>query len=127
MYVLMPGKGVKILTYYLSDGPTPDIKAQQILAIAPILPGQKSHAHFETSPSQPPQPVTAMSLASNATGDLIDFGQSEAEPGQASNDGQHQVSRDQPLHLQDPLEPGYPVKRVDTMTHDLDEFVDAKP
>ena len=32
-----------------------------------------------------------------------------------------------PPGLQEPLMPGQPIQRVDTVTKDLDEFVDAKP
>lgn len=48
-------------------------------------------------------------------------------PAQATN---HQVTSQPasaPPGLQEPLVPGQPIKRVDTQTKDLDEFVDAKP
>lgn len=32
-----------------------------------------------------------------------------------------------PAGLQAPLTPGQPLQRVDTVTKDVDEFVDAKP
>ena len=32
-----------------------------------------------------------------------------------------------PAGLQEPLQPGQPIKRVDTLTSDVDEFVDAAP
>lgn len=108
----------------ISDGPTPEAKEQQILAIAPILPGQKSQNHFDLTPSEPQPSQTANFSASN---DLIDFGQSEAPLAPTSNNAQHEFFARPPQGLQEPLEPGQPVKRVDTFTNDLDEFVDAKP
>ena len=30
-----------------------------------------------------------------------------------------------PLGMQEPLQPGHPIKRVDTRSKELDEFVDA--
>lgn len=60
-----------------------------------------------------------------ASDDLIDFGQSDKSALISSN-GQNYPSGNT-HNLQDPLMPGEPVKRVDTLTSDLDEFVDANP
>ncbi|KAL9615367.1 MAG: hypothetical protein Q9167_000195 [Letrouitia subvulpina] len=119
--------GVEELDWILDasiDGPTPEAKEQQILAIAPILPGQKSQNHFNMTPSEP-QPSQTANFGRSS--DLIDFGQSEAPPVPTSNNAQHEFFARPPQGLQEPLEPGHPVKRVDTLTNDLDEFVDAKP
>ncbi|KAL8922726.1 MAG: hypothetical protein Q9208_005039 [Pyrenodesmia sp. 3 TL-2023] len=109
------------------DGPTPEAMVQQILSVAPILPGQTPQSHASNGPSRSHQPNAQPPAAS---GDLIDFGQSH-NPTPNSTSAQlpqlQQQQNHQPLlDLQDPVEPGHPVKRVDTMTSDLDEFVDAK-
>ena len=59
-----------------------------------------------------------------ASDDLIDFGQSDNSTFISSNGQNHPSGNTH--NLQDPLVPGQPVKRVDTLTSDLDEFVDAK-
>ncbi|KAL8869068.1 MAG: hypothetical protein Q9198_007985 [Flavoplaca austrocitrina] len=100
------------------DGPTPDAMAQQILSIAPILKGQAS----QNTPNSSTKMNTAATPPLPASNDLIDFGQSDNSTLISSN-GQNHPSGN-PHNLQDP--PGQPVKRVDTLTSDLDEFVDAK-
>ncbi|KAL8907761.1 MAG: hypothetical protein Q9171_005719 [Xanthocarpia ochracea] len=103
------------------DGPTPEAMSQQILSVAPILRGQtpqntsgpSTQIHQQSAPPPP------------ASNDLIDFGQSDNLTS-APGDSRPPPSKDNPHDLRDPLEPGYPVKRVDTLTSDLDEFVDAK-
>lgn len=113
-----------ILMCASSDGPTPEAMSQQILSVAPIVRGQTSQTHPGNRPHQPhAQPAAA-------SGDLIDFGDStNPTPNSTSTQQQRQSSQAQTplLDLQDPLEPGHPVKRVDTFTSDLDEFVDANP
>ncbi|KAL8665639.1 MAG: hypothetical protein Q9202_002143 [Teloschistes flavicans] len=113
-----------------SDGPTPDAMSQQILSIAPVLDGQTSQSlsHLQppqsqpsTQPSQSQQQNGSPSAPSN---DLIDFGQSSNSSVPVA--GQAQQQPQSLLDLQDQPEPGHPVKRVDTYTSDLDEFVDAK-
>lgn len=103
-----------------SDGPTPDAMSKQILAVAPILRGQTSQNN--SIPSTKTHPTTAPPPA--ASNDLIDFGLSDNSTS-VSGSGQAPLSGNS-HNLQDPLEPGQPVKRVDTLTSDLDEFVDAK-
>ena len=105
----------------ISDGPTPEAMSQQILSVAPILRGQtpqntsgpSTQTHQQSAPPPP------------ASNDLIDFGQSDS-PTSVPGNGQPPPSMGNLHDLRDPLEPGYPVKRVDTLTSDLDEFVDAK-
>ncbi|KAI4178637.1 MAG: hypothetical protein LQ346_007375 [Caloplaca aetnensis] len=109
------------------DGPTPEAKVQQILSVAPILPGQTPQSHTSNGSSQSHQPNA---LPPAASGDLIDFGQSHNPTPNSTSAQSAQPQQEQSqkplLDLQDPLEPGHPVRRVDTMTSDLDEFVDAK-
>lgn len=108
-----------------SDGPTPDALSQQILSVAPILRGQSSQSHASSTPSQSHQPHAQPPAAS---GDLIDFGQSHDPIPNSTSTKSHQAPPSQAalLDLQDALELGQPVKRVDTFTSDMDEFVDAK-
>ncbi|KAI4173779.1 MAG: hypothetical protein LQ343_002782 [Gyalolechia ehrenbergii] len=122
-----PEEGEEDLDWILAakiDGPTPEAMSQQILSVAPIVRGQTSQTHPGNRPHQPhAQPAAA-------SGDLIDFGDStNPTPNSTSTQQQRQSSQAQTplLDLQDPLEPGHPVKRVDTFTSDLDEFVDANP
>ena len=123
-----------------SDGPTPEAKVKQILAIAPILPGQsmsqthsRSHQsngsipqpseHTDRAPSHSPQP--------HPTSDLIDFGQSSQPAQQQQQSSNQHVLESQHMTqgLQEPLEPEnrIPIKRQDTITKEVDEFVDAEP
>ncbi|KAL8686692.1 MAG: hypothetical protein Q9218_006931 [Villophora microphyllina] len=120
------------------DGPTPDAMSQQILSVAPILPGQTSQSQSGTQPSQsqpstqPPQSQQHYAAPPAQSNDLIDFGQSSnssaplSGPIQPQHQQQHPQAQAPLLDFQDQLEPGHPVKRVDTYTSDLDEFVDAK-
>lgn len=66
--------------------------------------------------------------------DLIDFGQtsgpSQATPQEQRSSDQHLMqSHHIPQGLQTPIEPeiGTPIKRQDTLTKEVDEFVDAEP
>jgi len=60
--------------------------------------------------------------------DLLDFGQSSTPKPRAAPNPQAIQSQDIPSGLQQPLQPemGAPIKRQDTITSDVDEFVDAK-
>ncbi|KAI4249707.1 MAG: hypothetical protein L6R40_000496 [Gallowayella cf. fulva] len=121
-----PEEGEEDLDWILAaniNGPTPQEISQQILSVAPILRGQTAQSHSITQQSQTHQTNGPPGPASN---DLIDFGQpnpSAPMSGQAHEPSQVQGNL---LDLQDPPEAGHPVKRVDTFTSDLDEFVDAK-
>jgi len=157
-----------------SDGSTPEKQIEQILAIAPILPGQKSsnknvipppHQSAEThapitdpalttipTPSKPQPPLEAS--------DLIDFGQNDgagAAPSnalappdllaaQTENNGQQQKELEETLrststgpkpeqqgsllNFHSDLRKNLPavagLKRQDTDTQSVDEFVDAQ-
>lgn len=118
-----------------SDGP-PEKQIEQILAIAPVLPGQGANKEFEKAKSLPSQqgkslpPKEESSSSGNGNGgggDLIDFGQ---------NDGANAISAEpkqmaQPVGqgLQAPLQPsksqgGDPVRRMDSLGNE-EEFLDA--
>ncbi|KAI1333140.1 Oxysterol-binding protein [Xylariaceae sp. FL0255] len=58
------------------DGQTPEKRAEQIMTIYPILPGQKPNDKNTKHVSTPAAP----SASKDASGDLIDFGQSDAAP-----------------------------------------------
>lgn len=130
-----------------SDGPTPEAKAKQILAIAPILKGQfSSQANQAAAPSHqapnPPQqhpqslqqqyrPPLQAQQQPHQQSDLIDFGQSDSTPATSipiRNSSLQQTGQppmNAPSGLQEPMQPDQPLKRVDTLTKDVDEFVDA--
>ncbi|KAI4185513.1 MAG: hypothetical protein L6R41_004083 [Letrouitia leprolyta] len=124
-----PEEGEEDLDWILAaeiNGPTPNAMSQQILSVAPVLRGQTSQSQYSNGLLQSHQSHAQPAAAS---GDLIDFGQStNPTPNSTSTQQQQQPPQAQTplLDLQDPLEPGHPVKRVDTFTSDLDEFVDAK-
>ena len=122
-----------------SDGATPEEKTKQILAVAPILKGQTASQNTKAASPEKAQPAPQSSsqappqqqppLSSN---DLIDFGQSDSLPASSvpeRNSSLQQQTMQQPTNvpsgLQEPLMPGQPLRRVDTETKDLDEFVDA--
>ncbi|PVH88320.1 hypothetical protein DL98DRAFT_509032 [Cadophora sp. DSE1049] len=179
-----PDEGEEDLDWILNaniDGSTPQKQAEQILAVTPILRGQKSneknpippphtrsesftstHAASASSENQPPQP--------SHTNDLIDFGQSDGTPStnaatpipayqapadlqaaQTVNGGQQQKDLEKTLRstskertnggalidFSDDLKRDLPtvdangkklapLKREDTDTQSLDEFVDAE-
>ena len=112
-----------------SDGATPEQKTKQILAIAPILRGQSHNEQNKTSPLHQSQDTSQQSHQQTAGHeDLIDFGQSNTAPVTSAPAGQTDPMHFQPNAppgMQAPLQPGQPIKRVDTKTRDLDEFVDA--
>ena len=109
---------------YHSNGATPDQKSQQILSIAPILKGQASKTSTQSngSPHQQPPPQQQNAPAA-LQGNLIDFDEPNTAPAQPTKSQPSFVSSG----LQEPIQPNKPIKRVDTETEDVDEFVDAKP
>ena len=123
--------------YYLttdkcSDGPTPEAKTKQILAVAPIFKNQP--ASQDSNPVPPQQPSQSRQQpAGQGQKDLIDFGQTDSSvpassvPARGSSLQQQttQQPTNAPAGLQEPLMPGHAIKRVDTLTKDLVEFVDA--
>lgn len=157
----------------VSDGPTPEKQVEQILAVCPILRGQKNN---ERNPIPPPHRQsstfsvtldhsTSHSKAQPLTeeNDLIDFGQDGAvqapskyspvehapadlRAAQTENGGQQQAELERKLRntssikddggplidFHDDLKQNLPgnnqksiMKREDTDTRSLDEFVDA--
>ena len=115
-----------------SDGATPEEKTKQILALAPILKSQQQNQQTKASqPQKSQQPSQLPVRPQQQTAghdDLIDFGQSAPAPGTSAPAGQTDSMHfqlDTPQGMQAPLQPGQPIKRVDTRTNDLDEFVDA--
>ena len=120
-----------------SDGATPEEKAKQILAVVPIIKGQGQTASQSTKAASPEQAQPAPSQPQpqqqpTSSNDLIDFGQSNSLPASSvpdRNSSLQQQTMQQPTNapsgLQEPLMPGQPLRRVDTLTKDLDEFVDA--
>lgn len=130
-----PEEGEEDLDWILNaniDGATPEEKTKQILAIAPILRGQQHNQQSKASQpqqsqenSQPPSQPQQQAVAHD---DLIDFGQSNPAPSTSAAVGQSksmQFQPNAPPGMQAPLQPGHPIKRVDTKTNNLDEFVDA--
>ena len=121
-----------------SDGTTPEEKTKQILAVAPILKGQTASQNTKAASPEKAQPAPQSSSQSqpqqqpSSSNDLIDFGQSDSLPASSvpeRNSSLQQQTTQQPTNvpsrLQEPLMPGQPLRRVDTETKDLDEFVDA--
>jgi len=110
------------------DGPTPNARTQQILAVAPIIQGQKVSTEFEV-PKHHPRHAQKTSLPASGGNDLIDFGQNDA-PAQSTKAPQPpaQFMQNQNASLAQPLEPrnDRPIQRVDSYTHELDQFVDAE-
>ncbi|MCJ1442928.1 MAG: hypothetical protein MMC23_003425 [Stictis urceolatum] len=123
------------------DGQTPEQKTQQILAIAPVLPGQKSNEHTETQPSVKAPGSDRSQPPAEAAGDLIDFG--GADPAQVKP----QVQAEEQSPVAAVQHPGHAsqsanllglddaasssdahptVKRLDTETNEVDEFMDAR-
>ncbi|MCJ1273023.1 hypothetical protein MMC21_000812 [Puttea exsequens] len=130
-----PDEGEQDLDWILDaniDGKSPQERTQQILAIAPILKGQISSPPYKAAPTQQTPSVQPHQQATT-NNDLIDFGQTEpvpltSIPPRDSSLHQQQTiqqNADAPPGLQEPLQPGQPLKRVDTLTKDVDEFVDA--
>lgn len=102
---------------------------EQILALAPILPGQKATA---IAPSQSSAPTSRPDPATQPAADLVDFGQHDgssdkpAAPAPTGNAGAMQAPL-QPTNSQpDSSLPRGAVKRTDTNGEDVDVFVDAE-
>ncbi|EED20469.1 oxysterol binding protein (Osh7), putative [Talaromyces stipitatus ATCC 10500] len=115
---------------------------KQILAIAPIIPGQKASTELHTHYNQPSITSTSTkSYAQSHGGDLIDFGDdmtSGAPAAKPASGASHDLlGNDTSSGLMAPLQPGsltssqashdpHPVKRVDSSTDEVDVFVDAE-
>lgn len=103
-----------------SDHQNPELAVKQILAIAPILQGQKVSHEFEIPPRS-----AGKDKATDDSGNPIDFaGENAASQDRgASSSGSGLVEPPQPSQSQ---QPGNPLQRRDTNTKEVDEFVDAK-
>ena len=143
------------LTCYSDPKADPEVQTKQILAIAPILPGQTAqnlHSAGQISQQQyqrqspqaqaPPQPQyqqhlqahqnAPLNTTSDGTSDLISFDRVSTPQPPAAN--QQTIPQQQNLMhdyggsvagLQQPLQPGEPIKRQDTLTKEVEQFVDA--
>lgn len=115
------------------DGP-PEKQIKQILAIAPILPGQgQDQAKYFEDKSLPSQQGKSLPPKSDSRNDLIDFGQNDSTAPASSQPSQAAASPAKPNGLQDPLQPskagnskpGDPIRRMDSMGQE-DVFMDAE-
>ncbi|MCJ1476287.1 hypothetical protein MMC13_004953 [Lambiella insularis] len=127
------------------NGKTPEEKTQQILAIAPIVKGQKQSASSvsqqqqqanhnllqNTPPTQRSSPSQsrmqqASAPASSGNVDLIDLGH-DMRPNRPFIPANTHITHDDMSQagLQEPLLPGQPIKRLDTNSGGVEEFVDA--
>lgn len=113
----------------------PEKQIEQILAIAPVLPGQSASQSFTKEKSLPsqqgkslPSKDAAAGAGGGGGGDLIDFGQNDG-----ANDAPAPPQPKQPLGqgLQTPLQPGKqggnpgdPVRRMDSLGNE-ETFMDA--
>ena len=133
---------------------SPEKQVEQILAIAPIIPGQEASKDFSQAkslPSQqnkplpdPPQEAQHPQQQSQQPqstqkqpqpsqqhqgNDLIDFGQNDTPPEAAGSQRPPTIPPQQTAEskLQEPLmpEPGNPVRRMDSMGNE-DTFIDAE-
>ena len=124
----------------------PEKQVEQILAIAPILPGQKPSEDFQqdkslpsqqdkplpTEPQQEQQAQKQQPPPYNRDGgtDLIDFGQNDDKPPSKQELASHPQPSKAPPGLQQPLVPsqkeaGDPIRRVDSIG-DEETFLDAE-
>lgn len=99
------------LTTTYSDSQNPELAAKQILAIAPILDGQKDNSQFQIPPHVPKKEEQTAPSASDPvdvknTGSGTGSGASEAP--QPSSEGKNSV------------------ERKDSRTSEVDEYVDAE-
>lgn len=123
-----------------SDEQNPEVAAKQIISITPILQGQQVSHEFDIPPRSP-----SKDQATGGSGNLIDFGDENAAPtasgpSQAQNAGSqgalldlqdHGASNNgsglmAPLQPSQSQQPGNPIRRKDTNTNELEEFVDAE-
>lgn len=121
-----------IIDAQVDSNAPPEKQIEQILAIAPVLPGQKAGKQFEGAKSLPSQqgkplpPKEASTGSGGGGGDLIDFGQNDGANDAKSAPAQHGVGQG----LQTPLQPGKqnqggdPVRRMDSLGNE-EMFLDA--
>jgi len=118
---------------------SPEEQIKQIIAIAPILPGQTAEPqHGQAVPSQQGKSQSQQSQSQAATmagagGDLIDFGQNDGAAEAAKSD--HATPAAPNGSLQAPLQPtpaplqsrpGDPIRRMDSLGNE-EIFTDAEP
>ncbi|KAJ9211757.1 hypothetical protein DTO166G4_6645 [Paecilomyces variotii] len=131
-----PDEGEEDLDWIINaqvDSQNPELAVKQILAIAPILQGQKVSHEFEIPPRS-----AGKDKATDDSGNPIDSAGENAAPGPgglsqapnaasqdqgASSSSSGLVELPQPSQSQ---QPGNPLQRRDTNTKEVDEFVDAK-
>jgi hypothetical protein len=109
-----PDEGEEDLDWIISahiDSQSPELAAKQILAIAPILDGQKDNSQFQIPPHAPKKeeqtaPPTSEAADVKNTGSGTGSGASEAP--QPSSEGKNTV------------------ERKDSRTSEVDEYVDAE-
>jgi hypothetical protein len=126
---------VELIALIPSDPKNVETAHKQILAIAPILPGQKTSHQFDIPPRSSKQ------AASSGGDNLIDFGDDDATlsqylkvPASTSHDllGDSHSTGNNISELMAPLQPTsvpkdrHPVQRIDSTSDDLDVFVDAE-
>jgi oxysterol-binding protein-related protein 8 len=139
---------------YFSDSDTPQKQTEQILAVTPILQGQKSNEKHVIPNYQSQQQSQLQQQPKQVPADLIDFGQngssqpemlnqpSDLQAAQTKNDGQNQKDMEQMLSstntAQGGQEQGHLLDFHDEMYNSLpqvtlkrsdtseDEFVDAE-
>lgn len=124
-----------------SDGKTPQDKVNQILAIAPILPGQETQ--MPAAPTQqarppdvntqqaqqPPQQLQHQQQQQPGGTNLIDFGDNVMTPKASTSQGgaPQTLSMAQNSNSADLMDLQQPqIVRRDTDTKSVDEFVDAE-
>lgn len=126
-----------ILNAPIDTSAPPKQQVEQILAIAPILPGQGVKTENQAPPSQ--QSGTTAGQPPSASGDLIDFGQSDASavPSQPTKSAAPAAPTSVPAgQLQQPLQPqsfapagkrrpGDPIRRMDSLGNE-EIFSDAE-
>lgn len=88
-----------VLTLGSSDAPTPEKQAEQIMAIYPIIPGQKYSDWNMIPPSGHPHNAETPSPGETTT-DLIDFGQNESPTATVTPPQSNRNSKDIPSMLQ---------------------------
>lgn len=110
----------------------PDEQVKQILAIAPVLPGQQASQDFQEEmklPSQQGKPLPPQSSESQqaAGGDLIDFGQNESTADKQQGSGSKDLAAGMgSMSMKDPPKGrGNPVRRSDSMGSE-ETFIDAE-
>jgi oxysterol-binding protein-related protein 8 len=124
-----------IIDAQVDDNAPPEKEKEQILAIAPILPGSKASAPPQPTPTSSAAPAQEKPLPSappqkDGGGDLIDFGQNDNPP-PPPPDSAKPAPPAPVQRLQEPLQPrksgdpGEPIRRMDSMGNE-DMFVDAE-